>query len=85
MSRLPTMGQMVNRSNDGHRKALRCIAEGRSLLGPAEPTSSLRGMRTILGTLYRWDCVADDKLTERGRDLLALLEAKWKTAAWRSR
>lgn len=71
---LPTVPQMRSRSLDGHRKALRAIAEDRDILGPTARPSEIRGMRTVLATLRRWDCITDDGLTDRGRELLAALD-----------
>lgn len=74
----PSIKQMANRSLDGHRKALRHIAEGKPVVGPTAQMGELRGMRTVLSTLCRWGCVADDyTLTERGEALLTALNEKW--------
>lgn len=69
---LPSVAQMRVRALDGHRKALQAIRDGRPILGPTARPSEYRGMRVVLDTLYRWECVRDGKLTDRG---VALLEA----------
>lgn len=80
MAATPNTKQMVTRSLDGHRKAIRAIAEGRPVLGPTASMGEVRGMRTVLGTLQAWETVeAVDgalRLTERGRDLLAAYDAQ---------
>ena len=77
----PTVPQMVNRSLSGHHRALKATAEGRPVLGPTAPPSEVRGMRTVLATLRRWDCVrtpegAPAHLTDRGEALLAALDER---------
>lgn len=77
MNKLPSIAQMVQRSNDGHRKALARIFRGESLVGPTEPLSAVRGMRTILSTLRRWGCIdANSDVTSRGFGLMEALAAK---------
>lgn len=73
---LPTVPQMKNRATDGHRKALAAIAEGRPAVRPGAYASEVRGMRTVLATLARWECTTADGLTDRGRDLLAALNER---------
>lgn len=73
---LPSIRQMAVRSNSGHAKALRCLADGTPLVREGAFASEIRGMRTILGTLRRWECVdTEGWLTQRGRDLLAHLDS----------
>lgn len=73
---LPSVPQMVNRSTSGHQNVLRNISHGRAPWpNTCRSMSELRGRRTVLDTLSRWDCIVrtDDGflLTERGRSLLA--------------
>jgi hypothetical protein len=75
MSTTPSIRQMRCRSSDGHRKALRAVADGRPALGPTARPSEYRGMRTVFATLRRWECIdSTGGLTERGTALLAELE-----------
>lgn len=69
----PSVAQMKARSLSGHRAALQALAEGKPALGPEATPGSYRGMRTVLATLRRWGCVADDGLTPRGAELLEAL------------
>lgn len=75
--RLPTVAQMKARALSGHRQALQAIADGRLVLGPTARPSEFRGMRTVLATLYRWECLTPKGgLTERGRELLDALRGE---------
>jgi hypothetical protein len=91
----PTIKQMVHRARsagDGHRTALRHIAEGTPVLREGAFVSEIRGMQTVIGTLRRWGCVTTERvgagqynteITERGRELLAALNEAWQNEAWR--
>jgi hypothetical protein len=62
---------MRARALDGHYKALRALSEGRPILRPGAYASEIRGMRTVLATLRRWNAIdAEGNLTDRGRQLL---------------
>lgn len=87
MSAFPSVKQMAQRANDGHRKALRKLStpDGGLLVHASEPDSSVRGMMTVMRTLSRWGCVEgrDRIVTERGSALLTELDARYvKTRAW---
>lgn len=75
-TRLPTVPQMRARILSGHRHALRSARDGVPAVRTGALPSEIRGMRTVLSTLRRWECItADYNLTERGAALLAALEA----------
>lgn len=72
--KLPSIAQMRTRSLTGHRLALEAISEGRPVVGSTARVSEIRGMRAVLATLRRWECVTPDyELTERGTELLEAL------------
>jgi hypothetical protein len=72
---------MRARALDGHYRALRAVDEDRPLLRPDAHLSEVRGMRTILATLRRWEAIEGGReppgrcgawrLTDVGRELLA--------------
>lgn len=75
--RLPSVPQMVNRSLHGHHKALRCLADGNRFHGPGAGMGAQRGLRTIVATLRRWECMTEgEQITDRGRELLAALDMR---------
>jgi hypothetical protein len=74
----PSIRQMVQRSNSGHRSALDAVAEGRPALRPGAYASEYRGMRIVFSTLRRWGCIDGDQLTERGRQLRDALKVAGK-------
>jgi hypothetical protein len=77
MTTTPSHLQMVNRSNSGHLRVLRAVAAGVPVAGPETSIGTLRGLRTVAGTLRAWGTVdAEWNLTDRGRDLLAALETR---------
>lgn len=68
--RLPSVKQMVCRSNDGHRGVLRRLA--------ADPDAVVcnrhqnpRGVMIVCATLRNWGCLDGWTITDRGRELLA--------------
>jgi hypothetical protein len=80
MNGLPSIKQMLNRANSGHRRALNAIAHSKPLLGPTAYAGEIRGMQSVLSTLRRWDCVSNDGLTERGEELRTLLNERHEKA-----
>jgi hypothetical protein len=73
MARTVTIPQMRARALDGHYMALRALSEGRPVLRSGAYASEIRGMRTILATLRRWDAIdGEGNLTETGEELLRL-------------
>lgn len=74
--KLPSLPQMVNRSASGHRRVLAAIANGDPIGTVHDSPGALRGLRICLQTLYRWQCIDGETLTERGRELLAALDAR---------
>lgn len=90
MTKPPTVPQMLARSTDGHRTALERVGDGRPLARVGATIGEVRGLRTILATLYRWVVASADKpkvgaggsttfplvLTDRGRELLDALNAR---------
>lgn len=86
MAGMPSIPQMLGRSNSGHHKALAHIAAGHPLTTVATPVSSIRGLRVVLATLHRWDAIKThrdgagiwhSRLTERGCQLLEALDARY--------
>lgn len=83
--RLPSAKQMLVRSQSGHRIILEAAQAGRAVDRPRF-VSEVRGFATARGTLLAWQAIAPTHeagiytLTERGRELLALLDAR-RTAA----
>lgn len=82
---MTSIRQMVARSNSGHAKALRAIADGKPLVGPGAFASEIRGMRTVTDTLSRWGAIETKRLgvgdyettlTETGWALLISLDAR---------
>lgn len=73
--RLPTVRQMEVRCNPGHVRLLEAFRDGRKIPEPCS-MGELKGLKTVLATLYRWDCLDGDSLTERGSELLAAWKAK---------
>ena len=77
--RLPSIKQMAQRCNSGHRNALARIADKSQIVRPNATDGEIRGWRTVLSTLRRWQCIAVGDvgeglvLLDRGRDLLAEL------------
>ncbi len=76
MNAMPSVAQMAHRCLDGHEHALRAIADGRPVIREGAFASEIRGMRTVLSTLRRWECIDDAGLTERGRELLAAFDER---------
>ena len=84
-TKLPSTAAMAARANDGHHKALLRIEAGEPLLPPNYTAGMWRGMRTVRETLVRWEAIEvrrtsaseyEHLLTDRGRDLLAELNAR---------
>lgn len=73
MTTTPTLPQMLNRSNSGHRRVLLSVVSGESL--DAQTASQIRGYRTCISTLYRWGRLDASGITDRGREFLEALEA----------
>lgn len=74
--KLPSVAQMKARSEDGHRHILAAVAAGRPYVTPAHTIGQVRGYSTARRTLLRWGCLewsaeAGDRITDRGRALLA--------------
>lgn len=84
--RLPSVAQMAARCNSGHRLALERIADKTQVARPNATDGEIRGWRTVLATLRRWQCVAIGDvgegvvLLDRGAALLAALSARAKEA-----
>lgn len=74
MDRQPSIKQMVNRANSGHRQMLRHYAGGTK----ADPQTmgELRGLKTVMATLRAWGCVDSGQITDRGRELLVALDER---------
>jgi hypothetical protein len=72
----PSIKQMAARALSGHQKALRALRDDRPVISANAYPSEIRGMRTVLRTLHRWDCINDDGITDRGRELLAALDQR---------
>jgi hypothetical protein len=70
---LPSVAQMANRANNGHRRALRAYHDDTMIA--TEGTGDIRGMVVILATLRRWQCISGDEITARGQELLDVLDA----------
>lgn len=80
-----TLRQMVVRSNNGHRKALRAFASDAALARPGMAASELRGLRTVISTLHRWGACETYRtgpsqyetfITQEGIDLLEALDRR---------
>ena len=78
--RLPSIKQMAQRCLPFHRRILVALVEGVKVDSPQWQAGDYRGLRTAIGTLSKWRCVAEGRITERGRELLALLSARAKEA-----
>lgn len=81
--RLPSIRQMAQRANEGHLKALLRLIGGRPVVASTEPPSAIRGMRTVMATLARWECTevvnGHTYATERGCTLAgALVDKGWR-------
>ncbi|HET6916264.1 MAG TPA: hypothetical protein VFH56_09275 [Acidimicrobiales bacterium] len=74
MTKLPSIKQMANRANSGHYAALLATRDKRRAVGPNAYMSEIRGMMTCLSTLRAWGCIDGDELTDRGRELLRVLD-----------
>lgn len=70
----PTIRQMRARMNSGHRQVLEAVRDGRKLV--AARISDANGLMTCRATLIGWGAIEDDRLTNVGRELLALQAAK---------
>lgn len=77
-TKLPSVAQMANRANSGHRRALQAVRDKTTTVGPTAQAGEIRGMATVMQTLRRWECIADGQLTERGQLLLTRLEQRHK-------
>jgi hypothetical protein len=78
---VPSLAQMVNRANNGHRRALHRLSRGVPVCGPTPSPGELEGMRTVLLTLVRWGCLQSPDggmftLTPRGEALLSVLRER---------
>jgi hypothetical protein len=77
----PSVAQMVCRSLDKHRAALRAYRDGKPLVSPTCPSNAfpyeMRRAQSAAAKLSEWGCVEGGALTERGRELVAAIEAKW--------
>lgn len=71
-----SIAQMVNRCYSFHAQCLRLRGEGKAVDHPSWTASDYRGARTALSTLHRWGCLDENGITERGRELLAALDAR---------
>lgn len=76
--RLPSIKQMAQRCLPFHRRILVALIEGVKVDSPQWQAGDYRGLRTAIGTLSKWRCVADGGITERGRELLELLTTRSK-------
>ncbi len=73
--RLPSLKQMLIRSNSGHRSLLRAARDGSSLSTSTD--GAYWGYKRCLATLIQWDCLEQGKLTDRGVQLLGALEERF--------
>ena len=83
-ARLPSVAQMATRSQSIHRNILNAIADGQieRVTAWLKTPGDIRGYSRARGTLRRWACLsnADGSLTERGRQLRDVLNARAKEA-----
>lgn len=99
-TKLPSLAQMVSRSNGGHLHVLQAAAANAAIADSRTSVSAIRGYRVCDATLDRWGCTTTalegevrerigpdawsvkqkgtyvTRLTDRGVDLLAALEAR---------
>lgn len=67
---LPSVKQMKVRAMSGHKNALEAIRDGKPVAWAGSSLGEIRGYRTVLSTLRRWECITEDGITERGEQLL---------------
>ena len=86
---LPSVPQMLNRMNEAHAELLAATRDERLVRDHWRLTAGqLRGYRTAVDTLHRWECIVTEHttdeagehyrrlLSERGSDLLAAWESR---------
>ena len=78
----PSIAQIQNRWNSGHKSALKLLAEGKPLWTTATRLADIKGMQVVRRTLLEnWGAInADNTLTDFGRELLEIIKAE--DTAW---
>lgn len=70
---LPSVKQMKVRALPVHRMILEAVRDGEKVGWVGSSIGEIRGYRTAISTLYRWHCIADEGITERGLELLEVV------------